>query len=432
MHLDLLNCHARDECLCRRPRAQRHLHSRRPVAKSISALPTAGLAHRLARRGSRLGRARRRARQWSGTDKSSWEEHYATDYAAISRRSCRQSVAPRGAEGRAREAGQRRDRRRRAQGGRRPRNRKGDQETGRDRAETRHRRRVSPLVVAFRFLQRTRWRHALHHRGRYPVPRRADQAEGIKITGKVGFSGHPHAGAFQVSQRPRAGYAEDDNSGAVDVSFPAGPRFDQQGSLPRDRFLLRRSRQGVSQRDSRVLRRRLPLPATRRYRLVDGVRSERARAVEDARRRSRCAAGTLCAADQRGARRQAGRPGDHHAFVPRQFPLDLHRFGWLRIRRRAAARQYRFRRLFPRIRQRKSGWIRTASLLPEGQESSSCSGWSPRRAASSRTRTTSSAASTRRPNTSRSISSACRRNAASPPPKKATCSPKTSNGRSCG
>ena len=47
-------------------------------------------------------------------------------------------------------------------------------------------------------------------------------------------------------------------------------------------------------------------------------------------------------------------------------------------------------------------------------------------------RTTSSAASTRRRNTSRSISSACRRNAASPRPRKATCCPRTSNGRSCG
>ena len=39
--------------------------------------------------------------------------------------------------------------------------------------------------------------------------------------------------------------------------------------------------------------------------------------------------------------RQAGRHGDHHAFVPRQFPLDLHRVGRLRVRRRTAARQHR-------------------------------------------------------------------------------------------
>ncbi len=49
-----------------------------------------------------------------------------------------------------------------------------------------------------------------------------------------------------------------------------------------------------------------------------------------------------------------------------------------------------------------------------------------------KTRTPSSAGSTRRPNTWRSISSACRRNVALPRPRKATCSPRTSNGPSCG
>ena len=71
---------------------------------------------------------------------------------------------------------------------------------------------------------------------------------------------------------------------------------------------------------------------------------------------------------QRGARRQAGRPGDHHAFLPRQFPLHLDRPGRLRIRRRAAARQHQFRRLFPRIRQRPRRRLRAAALLPQGQQ----------------------------------------------------------------
>src|SRR6516165_3305887 len=64
--------------------------------------------------------------------------------------------------------------------------------------------------------------------------------------------------------------------------------------------------------------------------------------------------------------------------------------------------------------------------------SSSCSASSPQKAASLRIKTISSAASTRRQNTSRSISFACRRNAALLPQRRATSSPRTNNGRSCG
>ena len=52
-----------------------------------------------------------------------------------------------------------------------------------------------------------------------------------------------------------------------------------------------------------------------------------ARGIEGARRRSRQAAGDLRARHQCRARRQAGRHGDHHAFLPRQFPLHLDRAG---------------------------------------------------------------------------------------------------------
>ena len=64
--------------------------------------------------------------------------------------------------------------------------------------------------------------------------------------------------------------------------------------------------------------------------------------------------------------------------------------------------------------------------------SSSCWVSLRRSPASWKRKTTSSAASTRPPNTWRSISSACRRNAASPRPRRATSWPKMSSGRSCG
>ena len=100
------------------------------------------------------------------------------------------------------------------------------------------------------------------------------KAEGIKIDGKLGFSGHPMLEHFKFLKSPYAGHAEDDDPGAEHIPFPPGPRRDQQGGLSRARSVLRRSRQGLSQRHPRLLRRRLPLPAARRHRLVDDLRSE--------------------------------------------------------------------------------------------------------------------------------------------------------------
>ena len=78
--------------------------------------------------------------------------------AAVSRRRGRQPVAHRAAEGSARETGKGRDQRGSAQGGRRPRDREDHQEAGGGRAQSRDRRRVPPLVVAFRFFRHARRR----------------------------------------------------------------------------------------------------------------------------------------------------------------------------------------------------------------------------------------------------------------------------------
>ena len=59
------------------------------------------------------------------------------------------------------------------------------------------------------------------------------KAEGIKITGKIGFSGHPMLEHFKFLKSAYAGHAEDDDPGAVDVPFPPGPRRDQPGDLSR-------------------------------------------------------------------------------------------------------------------------------------------------------------------------------------------------------
>ena len=57
--------------------------------------------------------------------------------------------------------------------------------------------------------------------------------EGIKITGKIGFSGHPMLEHFKFLKAHTRVDAEDDDPGAVDAAFPPGPRRDQQGGLSR-------------------------------------------------------------------------------------------------------------------------------------------------------------------------------------------------------
>ena len=216
-----------------------------------------------------------------------------THHAAIPRRSRRQPAAPRGAERGAREARQRRDRRKRAQGGRRPRDREGHQEAGGGRPQARHRRRIPPLVVAFRFLQGPRRRRDVPDRRRHPLRRRRHQG-GKRARDRQGRLLRPSARrALQVSQGAHQGHAEDDHPGAVDIAFPAGPAIDQQDGLSRSRCLFRRRRHGLSEGDPRLLRRRLPLSAARRHRLVDDLRSEAARGFAQARRRSGQAAAAL-------------------------------------------------------------------------------------------------------------------------------------------
>ena len=67
-------------------------------------------------------------------------------------------------------------------------------------------------------------------------------------------------------------------------------------------------------------------------------------------------------------RRAAGRHDDHHARLPRQFPLDLDRVRRLRAGRRDPARRHQLRRLLPRIRHRPRRRLRAAALPAEGQQ----------------------------------------------------------------
>ncbi len=113
------------------------------------------------------------------------------------------------------------------------------------------------------------------------------------------------------------------------------------------------------------------------------------------RRGSGRAAAGLCRHDQRGDVRHSRRHDHHHASVPRQLPLDLHRLGRLRAGGGGAVQHHQRARLFHGVRHRARRRLRAAALRAEGQ-AWWCSASSPRRPARWNPRTRSSAASTRR------------------------------------
>ena len=356
--------------------------------------------------------------------------------AAFPRRSCRQPAAHRAAEGGARQARQGRDRRRRA--ARRSR-------TARSRRSSRSRRRSGSKLATDGEFRRSWWHfdffkglqgvELYHHRERHPIPRRARPSpKASGSVGKVGFSGHPHARAFQVSRRRTREVTPKMTIPAPStLHFRQGRASDQQGGLSRRSTLSSTTRRRLAQGDPRLLRCRLPLSAARRHGLGDDLRSEASARIRES------AATTPTALPARYARvtnaALEGKPADMAITMHScrgNFRSTFIASGRLRVRRRAAARQYQSRRLFPRIRQRARRRLRAAALLSEGQEAACARpGHLEERAARS-ARTTSSAASTKRPNMSRSTSFACRRNAASPRPRRATCWPRTSSGPSCG
>ena len=155
----------------------------------------------------------------------------------------------------------------------------------------------------------------------------------------------------------------------IDVPFPPGPRGDQQGGLSRPRRVLRRSRHRLPQGDPRLLRRRLPLSAARRHRLGDDVRSEGARAVEGARRRSRHAAEAIYARVTNAA--LDGKPADMTITMHScrgNFRSTFIASGGYEFVAEQLLGAHQSRRLFPRIRHRARRRLRAAALPAEGQE----------------------------------------------------------------
>ncbi len=141
-----------------------------------------------------------------------------TDQAAISGRSRRQPPAPRSAQGGPRQARARGDHRRSIAGGGESRDREGHQQAGGGRARARDRRRVPPLLVAFRFLQGARWRGALLHRAGHRLRRGCDQGGERAGRRQDRFLEPSTHRAFSLRQGSHQGRGEDDDTGAQTMS----------------------------------------------------------------------------------------------------------------------------------------------------------------------------------------------------------------------
>ena len=161
--------------------------------------------------------AAHRRKFWNG----SREETMKKNHAAVPRRPCRQLPALRGDHGGARKAGQGPDQRGRLEEDRGPGDSEGHQEAGRGRPQARDRRRIPPLVVAFRFLRHARRRRDLRARSRHPVPGRADQAAEHPREGQDRLLQPSDARALQVPESAHQGDAEDVHPGADGDALPA-------------------------------------------------------------------------------------------------------------------------------------------------------------------------------------------------------------------
>ena len=82
------------------------------------------------------------------------------------------------------------------------------------------------------------------------------QAKGLRVMGKVGFSGHPMLEHFRFLREQRERHAEDDDSVAERPAFPRRAARDQPESIPRWTISIATSAERTSRRRPRVRRRR--------------------------------------------------------------------------------------------------------------------------------------------------------------------------------
>ncbi len=233
-----------------------------------------------------------------------------------------------------------------------------------------HRRRIPALVVASRFSLGPRRRRQStcgfrRRRSSGDAPRR----EGVRVDGRIGFSGHPMLEHFRFLARARARRAEDHDPGAVGAAT-AGPccRRSTRASIPTTRRAVRGSRPRLSRRGARVRGRGLPLLAARR-----GVHRDALRRELSATRWWRAA--TIPASSlqlyarphQHRDRGRARRHGRDPAFVPRQLQIDVHGLRRLRGGRGVLFDGIDVDGYFMEYDDERSGRVRAAAPVAERQ-----------------------------------------------------------------
>ena len=199
-------------------------------------------------------------------------------------------LRPARAEGGARASAPRARSRRRAEGGRRPRDRARHQEAGGGRAckpitDGEFRRSWWHLDFLWGLDGAEKLRHGQRHRSSRGVQTRN---EGVAVTGKLGIvRAHPMVEHFKFVAGAYEAHAEDHHSGAVGDLRPRRSRRRSARRPIRDmeRFFDDLG-QAYQQGGARLRRRRLPLSAARRGVHRHAVRSEVSRADARPRRRS--------------------------------------------------------------------------------------------------------------------------------------------------
>src|SRR5579875_2723717 len=211
--------------------------------------------------------------------------------AALPRRPCRQPAASAGPAARGRGRGDPPDR----------------AAAARDRPALRHRRRVPPRLLAYRF-------SLPHRRGREDRPAHAPAVPQRAGNGRGRACGLPHRRqvasrrddlrrGFFLPQSGRAGRRdrEADDPLALNAALPRRARGDRPHRLSRDGSVLARSRRGLCQTDRRPFGARLYLSAIGRHQPCLSQRSRPARVCDPHRRRRRASAPHQHPPDQSGA-----------------------------------------------------------------------------------------------------------------------------------
>ena len=139
-------------------------------------------------------------------------------------------------------------------------------QAGRGRPAARDRRRVPPRLVALRLLRHVGRGGGGRVRPRHPVPGRPDQGAGVARQRQNRLPRiASDAGALPLSEGAHQGHAQDDHPEPERHAFPARSERRRPGGLSGPRRHPRRSGDDVSADHQGLLRRRLPLPAVRRY-----------------------------------------------------------------------------------------------------------------------------------------------------------------------